>query len=383
MFENLPQGLASRQLRLRFFDVTACIRSDSGAYIDIFQRMYARFQANGASASAQPPTEFVVLTQPHNPWGRPVLILDGDVWPLRDPDLRLSYVYDLVLNTIIARVQSHFLIHAGVATNKAQGLIVAADSHHGKTTLVLELIRRRFRFLSDEMAALGREDRLVYPFPRSLRVRPDTLNLVGFPRVPAGPTWMGKLLFDIEELQPSSMGGPASIDHIIILKDPAEQGDDPEGGERELGVLVDRLDNKLLEDISDLEGISHIRRGVERGYPALRFRAADRMGKLSQIEALCRKHETLILDISKRAEGQPSFETPARLASISRSQAVMELLRRFQGGHKSALLQQEFGGSSTRLFMELADLIGRAACYRLYVGPLQEMADLVCGLVCD
>lgn len=381
MLDNVPQELAPHQLRLRFFDLEACIRSDAGAYIDIFRRMYARFQTNGDSAS--PPTEFVVLTQPENPWGQPVLILDGDVWPLRDPNLRLSYVYDIILNTIVASVQSHFLIHAGVATNRGQGLIVAADSHHGKTTLILELIRRGFRFLSDEMAALGREDRRVYPFPRSLRVRPDTLDLIGFPRAPAGPRWMGKLLFDIEELQPSSMGAPASIDHIIILKDPAEEEDNPGGGERELGVLVDRLDNKLLEDISDLEGISHIRRCVERGYPAFRFRAADRMGKLSQIEVLCRKHRILILDISKRAERQPSFETPARLEPMSRSQAVMALLRRFQGGHKSALLQQEFGGSSTQLFMELAGLIGRAACYQLYVGPLQEMADLVCGLVGD
>ena len=29
---------------------------------------------------------------------------------------------------------------------------------------------------------------------------------------------------------------------------------------------------------------------------------------------------------------------------------------------------------------ELAAIVGGADCHRLYVGPLDEMADLVCGL---
>jgi hypothetical protein len=105
------------------------------------------------------------------------------------------------------------------------------------------------------------------------------------------------------------------------------------------------------------------------------------MPVLSEIEALCQEEGILILDIIKRAEGHPSFEAPARLETITKSQAVIELLRRFQGGHKSTLLQDEFNNSSTRLFMELADTISQADCHQLFVGPLEEMADLVCGLV--
>ncbi|TEU18839.1 MAG: hypothetical protein E3J21_05105 [Anaerolineales bacterium] len=380
---SLLKKPATQQLKLRFFDLEANIQSDSASYIHIFAQMYRRFRVNGAPAPVQPPVEFVVLTNSDNAWGQPVMILDGQVQLLSNIKFLEGYTYDGILNAIVAGVQSHFLIHAGVVSGDGQGIILAADSSHGKTTLVLELVRRGFKFLSDEMAALGRADRWVHPFPRSLRVRPGTLELAGFPQAAAGaPAWLGKLILDIEEIQPDSMGQAAPISHIIILRDPAEaQAEQPDGPERELGVLVDRLDESLLAAVRQIEGVTEVHPDIERGYPTLRLRAAHRMSVLPQIEALCQEQQILVLDISKRTERQPTFEATARLETVPNSQAVMELLRRFQGGHKSALLQDEFGGSSTRLFMELAALVGQANCHQLFVGPLHEMADLMCGLV--
>ena len=381
--ESSLKKSATQHLKLRFFDLEANIQSDSSTYIHLFAQMYGRFQANGTLAPIRPPAEFVVLTQSDNAWGQPVMILDEEVRLLSNIKFLEGYTYDGVLNAIVARVQSHFLIHAGVVSGDGRGIILAADSSHGKTTLVLELVRRGFKFLSDEMAALGRADRRVHPFPRSLRIRPGTLELAGFPLAAAGaPTWLGKLLLDIEEIQPGSIGEPAPISHIVILRDPAEaEAEQPDGPERELGVLVDRLDESLLAAVRQIEGVTEVRPDIERGYPTLRFRAVHRMSVLSQIEDLCQEQQILVLDISKRTERQPTFEVPARLEAIPRSQAVIELLRRFQGGHKSALLQDEFGGSSARLFMELAALVGQANCHQLFVGPLHEMADLLCGLV--
>ena len=384
-----PTDPAAQQLRLRLFDLEASIRSDSSAYIHVFDRMYRRFRADGNPAPAGPAAEYVVLTGSDNAWGQPVMVLDGEVRRLNDLRLLEAYTYDGVLNAIVAGVRSHFLIHAGAVSTGGQGVILAADSGHGKTTLVLELVRRGFKFLSDEMAALGRADGQVHPFPRTLRVRPGTLKLAGFPEAGAGaPEWLGKLLLDIEEIQPGSVGQAASISHVVILRDPAEvaragpqEEQTPDGPEREMGVLVDRLDESLLAAVRQIEGVSEVHPDVERGYPTLRFRAAHRMRMLSQVEALCQEQGILVLDISKRVETQPTFEAPARLEAIPRSQAVMELLRRFQGGHKSALLQEEFGGSSTRLFLELAALVGQAGCHQLFVGPLDEMAELVGGLV--
>jgi hypothetical protein len=376
---------ATPELRLRFFDLDAVIRSDSSAYIGLFARMYRRFRANGVPAQAQPPAEFTVLTHGDNPWGQPVMILDGEVQALNDPTLLETYTYDGVLNAIVGGVRSHFLIHAGVVSYNGQGIVLAADSGHGKTTLVLELVRRGCKFLSDEMAALGRADGRVYPFPRSLRVRPGTLELTGFPGAAVGaPEWLDKLLLDIEEIQPGSLGEAAPLTHVVILQDPSvPEKHVPGGAERELGVLVDRLDEHLLAAVRRIEGVTQVWPDVERGYPALRLRAVHRMSVLSRVEALCRERQILVLDVSKRAETHPTFAAPACLKAISNSQAVVELLRRFQGGHKSALLQEEFGGSSVHLFLELAALVSHAKCYRLSVGPLSEMAGLICDLYAE
>ncbi len=369
------------QVYLRFFDVKARIRSDSAEIIDLFTQMYGRFRVDG-SLGSRPVREFLVLTEAGNEWGQPVLVLDGEVRPLRDPGLLAGFVYESILNSIVAGVRSHFLIHAGVVAHQGQGLILAADSTHGKTTLVLELVRRGFLFLSDEMAALGRADRQVYPFPRSLRLRPGTLELAGFPQAAHGaPRWLDKLLLDIDAICPGSLGGPAAIRHIVILHDPAEAD---QSAPPELGLIVDRLEPALLEGLRQVQGVLDVRPESGLAYPALKLRGSSTgalLAQLSVIETLCRQHQVLLLDLVKRAESHPSFDRPARLEVIPPSQAALQLLRRFLGGHKSALLQADFGGSSTQLFMELMNVIGQANCYQLSVGPLHQAADLVSGLV--
>lgn len=381
----LSKKLSTHELHLRFFDLNVVIKSDSSDFINLFARMYRRFREDGPPLTVQPPVEFALITNPDNHRGRPVMILDGEVRSLSDPGLLEGYAYESILIGMITRVRSHMLIHAGVVSCNGQGVILAADARHGKTTLVLELVRRGFRFLSDEMAALGRADRLVHPFPRSLRVRKGTLELAGFPGVAAGaPTWLGKLLLDIGEIKPDSMGEAAPVSRIIILRDPAEApGAMQDTGAQEVCVMVDRLDDTVLSAVRQNEGVTDLRVEVEAdgAYPTLRFRAVRTSFVLSRIEALCRERQILVLDVVKGTERCPAFEAPARLNAIPKSQAVMELLSRFQGGYMSELLRDEFGGSSARLFMELSAIVGQADCYQLSVGPLHEMADLVCSLV--
>ena len=379
----LSENYASFQLKLRFFDMEANIKSDSGNFISLFTQMYRRFQVDTPLPPAQTSAEFILLTKPDNQWGKPVIILDGEVLPLCDQRLLEGYAYESILSAIVTRVRSHLLIHAGVVSRDGQGVILVADARHGKTTLVLELIRRGFQFLSDEMAALGRADRLVHPFPRSLRIRTGTLQLAGFPDMSeSAQKWLGKLILDIGEIKPGCLGKAVPISHIIILQDQADNnGNKPEHRERELSILLDRLDDALLSDIRQNEDVFEVQVNTESGYPLLKIHAARPMFVLSRIEALCSKRQILVLNVVKGVEAFPAFKLPAQLKSLSKNQAVVELLRRFQGGYKSELLQKEFKANSTRLFMELSSLVAQANCHQLFVGPLNEMADLVCNMI--
>src|SRR3989337_3949929 len=293
----LSKNFTTFQLKLRFFDLEANIKSDSGKFISLFTQMYRRFQVDAPLPPARTWAEFMLLTKPDNQWGKPVIILDGEVVPLGDQRLLEGYAYESILSAIVTRVRSHLLIHAGVVSFNGQGVILVADARHGKTTLVLELLRRRFSFLSDEMAALGRTDHLVHPFPRSLTVRPGTLELVGFPNAAEyAPTWLGKLILDIEEIKPGCLGKAVPISHIVILQDQTDNnGNIPDHREQELSILLDRLDDALLSGIRPNEDEFEVRVNIESGYPLLKIHAARPMFVLSQIEALCSNSQKLVL----------------------------------------------------------------------------------------
>jgi hypothetical protein len=383
LVEELAPQLC-HELQLRFFELNVRLRSDCATHIDLFAGMYARFRAPVRQAPVSYLLEIVLLTSPENPWGKPVLIVDGDAWLLCDSTLLEGWIYDGILNEIISRVRSHFLVHAGVVAWQDRGLVLSGDAGHGKTTLVLELVRRGFKFLSDDMAALGRRDRQVHPFPRSLRIRPDTLARVGYGQAAdRASTWMGKLLLDIEEIQTGCTSPSVTASHVVILQDPAHQRQPAgtSGADRELTIWLDRTDQDLLDSIWQIRGVEQVHFTPADQFPAITVMAGRPMAALFAIEELCRRRRVLLLNAVTSSQSKPRFDGPARLRPLTRSQGALELLRRFQGGLGAALLQEEFGGSGARFFWEMMGQVAQTTCHSLTVGPLQKMADLICALV--
>jgi hypothetical protein len=377
------------RLVYRFFDLTALLVSDSAQYVAPFAQMYQRFQV-ADRASQRPSMHITLCTSEENAWGCPVLIIDDQSWPLREPIGIQGLILEHIFHAIIARVRSHILIHAGVLARNGRSIMLVGDSQHGKTTLVLKLLQRGFHFLSDELAALGRQDGLLHPFPRSLRVRPGSLERAGYGwAADSAYRWLEKLLLDIETLEADRLGEKAAPTDIVLLQDPALAVEaDLLGDVEHFQVTVARSDDMAAHAIRKIEGVRRVdveavdrQRAEGHPYAILHIQAENRSAVLNRVEAYCATQQILLLDIKKRIESQPRFEAPARLAPIRPSQMVIELLRRFEGTHQSAVLREEHHGSAAGLYLELADLIKNVRCHRLYVGPLEQMAGLVCELV--
>lgn len=379
----LPENTSLRQINLRFFDLPVTIKSDCEGFLGLFAQMYRRFLADVLPPGLQQAVDFTLLAEPGDRYDTPVIIIDNEIWPLSHSGLFEGYAYECVINTMVTRVKSHLLLHAGVVSWNGQGVIIIADTGYGKTTLVIELVKRGFHFLSDEMAALGRNDGKVHPFPRRLWIRKGTLELAGLSqKCTHAPVWMGKVIMDAEDILPGSYGETTSINHIIALHDSAgSEGGLHNQATQEISVLVERLDNSLLARIGEIEGIGHVRVETVHGYPMIKCNAIRPTPALVTIESLCRKFRVLVLDVTKGAGHYPSFRLPASLKDIPKSEAVISLLKRYQGGYMSRLLHDEFGGNSIPLFLELSAMIEGAKCHRLSVGPLRDMANLVCGVV--
>ncbi|MBV7328940.1 hypothetical protein KFU94_11885 [Chloroflexi bacterium TSY] len=192
---------------------------------------------------------------------------------------------------------------------------------------------------------------------------------------------MDKLLCDIEHILPGCVGQPAVLSHILILQDPAKTPSiKPNDGPQTVSIVFDRMDACFMTQLAATDSLDYLDCDLYKGYPIARFTGSSSAAIVSAVEELCYQHQVLMLDVIKRHEGRPDFSMPARMEPIPKSEAIIELLRHFQGGHKSVLLQEQTDASSVHLFMELAALIEDAQCHRLFVGPLEQMIDLVSRL---
>jgi len=368
---TMPPEPNDPPLYLRFFDQVVALRSDAPNIVHLFARMYRHFVVPPEPRLAATAWPVSVTTR-----GEPTLRLGDQARRLGAAGLLDGFVYETALYAILARVRSHYLAHAGAVARGGQGLVLAGEAGHGKTTLVLELARRGWDFLSDELAALDRADGRLHPFPRALRLRPDTLARVGLALPPNAELWQGKYLVDVDDLLPERRGGAAALGAVIFLDSGA-----PEAGPQPLTVRVDRADAALLDAIRALPGVTGLDVSGPAAYPLLSVQTADRMPVLAAIEHLCREQAILILDVVKRAEQAANFSGTPQLTPLTPSEAAARLLGHFQGGHHAALLHEDYGGQATRLFLAVARLSAPAKCYRLRVGPLAATADLVEGVL--
>jgi hypothetical protein len=347
----------------RFFDAQFAIETDSAAFLAQFDRAYENFRDEDAqvTSASQSAGHFyrIILS------GEPAFTIDGETWRSADPEALAQFAYNAILNAATGRVRSHFLFHAAaLATPDGRGVILAGGSGLGKTTLTLALLARGFRFFSDDVAAVGRADSRLYPFPRRLGVRP------------AGGRPGEKALLDAATLAPDSLPDrpicPARF--LFFLTDPA-------GATRPACgwyLLLDRLDDALLADLATAPGVRRLEVARREPYPALHLDLAPAALSPAEpaIAGLCRRHGVLLFEITGGPAAPPDFSTAPRLEPLSPA-AGRELLGRLKGGSRSALLEHVFGGSTVRLYLALAGLAAQMVCYRLCVGQLEETVELI------
>jgi len=373
------------RITLRFFDVELVLWTDSPMVAAVCASLYGRFLEDGGNPAPVARVCCAVHAREDNPWGEPVLIIDGVKQPLPQWPLWEGDACDRAVRAALSRVRSHWLVHAAAVARGNRGILLVADANHGKTTLALELVRRGFGFLGDDFIALGRKDRRLYAFPKSLRLWPKTLHQFGFGDLAERAFfWAYKYQIDIETLYPHHLAAPVPLTDIILVRDPLEASEGQNDGmDHNLDLLPEQCDDALLDAVCHLEGVSRVRATSLDGRIGIRVRTRDRTKTVSQVRALCEARGIRILDYADRLEVMPDFLGPASLSSLSGRAAVFAIWQRLRGGVGLVPGETDEPKHAARLFMELASTISSARCHELRLGPLQEMADLVCGLVSE
>lgn len=135
--------------------------------------------------------------------GRSTGHLHPDFWTLSPP-----YQRAFLFLPFLAHLSAHglFAIHANGLVHQRTGYLIAADSHGGKTTLTLSLLRAGWRYVSDDTVLLRESAGGVEALGFRRGFACDGATLRRFPeldRAGAPHAWKdGKLLFDVAPVYP-------------------------------------------------------------------------------------------------------------------------------------------------------------------------------------
>jgi hypothetical protein len=182
-----------------FFQSRVRVRANTETMRDRLRLMYARFQL--APPPDERPEDVLFEIEDHldtqnklimrDPFTEHRLSMTGAFPHFISQDLEsgefrdvgfcdpLTLAQSALLSTIASSISTYGLFHGGAISLDGRGMLICARSGMGKTTLVLNLIRRGCGFLSDEVGCLDPENDLLLPFPRKINMRKDGMDLLG------------------------------------------------------------------------------------------------------------------------------------------------------------------------------------------------------------
>jgi hypothetical protein len=359
------------------------LSTDQRAILDGFDQMYGRFRSPDHEASGSPDGLRLTILFGGRGGHGPLLISPAGRQRVSRADLSPS-LYFHVLSHVYARCAGP-VFHAAVAARDGRGLMVCAASGGGKTTLILDLIRRGWEFLSDELAPIGPGGQ-VEPFPRALGLRAGTLALHPWlgdaaPTVDRNGTAEFKALRDPGALPGVRLGQAVPLRCVVFVDPPLEP--DPPEGSRTLELGFPALSAPLLERLAKLPGVLAVSPLEGRYYPTLRVTVAEGADVAESIERLAGSLGLPIVSTRWGRSAPPDYAARPVLTRLRASDGVIDWQRHLLNARPSSRLLVAHGGSGGRLLLTLGELSRGVRFHRLTVGRLHQMTELLETAVAD
>ena len=290
-------------------------------------------------------------------------------------------VYQFFLNTILDRVEDCAVLHASALLDaKGRVVVLAAPSGHGKTSLTLELLRRGFRFLSDDYAPLELATGMVRPYPRAVGILPEGQAPLPEPfheaaRQPDAPRLFGKALVDVGDVLGEEVLAtkPAPLRRVILLTG-AGAAEAPATTELELTCLRERAQEieKKIEAIEGAEIVAR-HRGRTLWYWRLRLRhdffPTEKLTRVLDDEA--------VIFSQKYWAALPDFDAAPEAVPVKRREAAELLTRELLNRRGGSRLLQRYSGGLMELLLDIGSALGGASCWKVTPGKYRKTADMI------
>jgi hypothetical protein len=353
----------------QLLDVRFSVSSDDEGIVFLFDQMYQRFKIHPDDVEHQ----FYVVTS-NNHYNKPLVIFRDQAYPIFANKPIYNHAYMVIFRHIANLFQDFYVIHAGVVSRGVDGIVLAGQSSFGKTTLILELVRKGYRFLSDEFCPIERGTMCISPFPRTLSLNEESVAILK--NVPHAITAQenderGKKLFDIDVWKEGSIGQHAIGKYFFFVR-----GRKSKQEERSFYLSLMKEDHELIRELKDISGVSLTSRNETEHYMVYRFSFKQGEGLIKIFEETCQKYSLNIVHHEVTPFEEPYFDREPSIEEIPKSKAAIELMRNMVNRSKDALVMKNCKTSS-QLLLNLGEVVSQAKCYELFTGKLDQMVELI------
>jgi hypothetical protein len=361
-----------------FFGQPIEFLTDSEPDFSDFDTIYRRFRKRSESLSSKEVKPLFLLRDRRT--SGCLLYVNDQLFRIPAPADRWE-LFMFLFNYLFNLTENYFLVHGAALAEQDRGLIVAAPSGMGKSTLTLELLARGKNFLSDELALISIRDGRLQAFPRALAVGREDLEIVlsrrgeKFGNFKPAFEHDGRVMFDVEDLFPGQMAEECRLHKIIFIEPAPLTGSEASGRLLEIGLTA--LSEGLRQALLAIPEISCLDQIQTLPYPLLRLTCQPETTLMARIqEAALQQGVGIRSYYPEGKEGVDYLATPA-LIELRPLSGVTTLLRYILN---IPALTHSFAGSPgglQHLLFRLARVTQGVRFYRLTPGNLSQMTDLI------
>jgi len=312
----------------------------------------------------------------------PCLIHNSGFVAFLPEDGRVSGLAEQIIFTrLIAMIDNYILIHAAVVSKEGAGYIIIAPSGFGKTTLVLELLSRGYKFLSDEFCLIRSSDFYIDAFPRRIGVKANSPfhNLINKEKA-IYLEFERKYFIECTDIVSEGYCSKCKPKNLILLVGSIQDWAAKTSSGYYFDLMLLNQNQNLLDLLSQYPDVEMAYETLTQGYITYRFRSRDIKLLMTFYHDIWRRYENDILGVAAIEDNKPDFTKPPEIKKMVKSEAMFEMLTHVINRAPDTKYFKKNDGKVSALLSTVANFIKDINCYVMQPGRLSGMADMIDSL---